>query len=110
METTNAEVIEAFFNILHQDASRAFGLAWKNDVGVIVKIPLDSGWLSGKYGPDSVFSDIRARWSETDIQTRAVLVEKVKDIIGEENDLAQAAISFCLAYDAVSTVAVPKGI
>lgn len=104
METTNAEVIEAFFNILHQDASRAFGLARKNDVGIIVKTPLDSGWLSGKYGPDSVFSDIRARWSKTDIKTRAALVERVKEIIGEENGLVQAAISFCLAYDAVSTV------
>ena len=104
METTGGEVIEAFFNILHQDASRAFDLAQKKSVGIIVKIPLDSGWLSGKYGPDSVFSDIRSRWSKTDIKTRADLVERVKDIIGEGRSLAQAAISFCLAYDAVSTV------
>ena len=104
MKTTGGEVIEAFFNILHQDASRAFELAGKKNVGIIVKIPLDSGWLSGKYGPDSVFNDIRSRWSKTDIKTRAALVERVKAIIGEEKVLAQAAISFCLAYDAVSTV------
>lgn len=104
MQTTNCEVIEAFFNILHQDASRAFDLALEKKVGIIVKIPLDSGWLSGKYDENSVFSDIRKRWSKKDIKTRASLVHKIKDIIGIETNLAQTAISFCLAYEAVSTV------
>jgi len=104
MQTTNCEVIEAFFNILHQDASRAFDLALEKNVGIIVKIPLDSGWLSGKYDENSVFIDIRKRWSKGDIKTRASLVRKIKDIIGIETNLAQTAISFCLAYEAVSTV------
>ncbi len=104
METTKAEVIEAFFNILHQDAARAFDLAKEKQVGIIAKIPLDSGWLSGKYNGESTFDDIRSRWSKQDIQTRAHLVNKVKEIIQQENNLAQKAISFCLANDAVSTV------
>lgn len=104
METTNAEVIEAFFNILHQDASRAFELAKTKGVGIIVKIPLDSGWLTGKYNAESTFNDIRSRWSKEDIKTRASLIEKIKSIIGDEHVLSQAAIGFCLAYDAVSTV------
>ena len=104
MQTTNCEVIEAFFNILHQDAARAFDLAKEKNVGIIVKIPLDSGWLSGKYDENSVFNDIRQRWSKDDIKTRAILIEKIKNIVGQEKNLAQTAISFCLAYDAVSTV------
>ncbi len=104
MNTTNAKVIEAFFNILHQDASRAFDMAIEKEVGIIVKIPLDSGWLSGKYNAESVFNDIRSRWSRKDIQTRALLVNRVKEIVNTNNDLAQKAISFCLSYDAVSTV------
>lgn len=104
MNTTNAKVIEAFFNILHQDASRAFDLAIEKEVGIIVKIPLDSGWLSGKYNAKSTFHDIRSRWSRQDIQTRAHLVNRVKEIIHANDDLAQKAISFCLGYDAVSTV------
>ncbi len=104
METTNCEVIEAFFNILHQDASRAFNLAKEKQVGIIVKIPLDSGWLSGKYNAESHFNDIRKRWSRKDIETRARLVDKINDIIPNDSNLAQTAISFCLAYDAVSTV------
>ncbi|MBT8288395.1 MAG: aldo/keto reductase [Bacteroidia bacterium] len=104
MDTTNGEVIEAFFNILHQDAARAFDMAQKKKVGIIVKIPLDSGWLSGKYNADSLFNDIRNRWSRADIKTRTALIERIKSIIGYEEDLPQTAISFCLAYEAVSTV------
>ena len=104
MNTTNAGVIEAFFNILHQDSARAFDLAKEKGVGIIAKIPLDSGWLSGKYNAESTFQDIRKRWSKQDIQTRARLVDKVKEIVHAEDNLAQSAISFCLGYEAVSTV------
>ena len=104
MDTTNSKVIEAFFNIFHQDTLRGFEKAQKKEVGIIVKIPLDSGWLTGKYNAESRFNDIRSRWSKEDIETRAYLVNKVKSIIGTEENLAQIAIAFCLAYDAISTV------
>ena len=104
LDTTNAKVIEAFFNILHQDTARGFEITKAREVGVIVKIPLDSGWLSGKYNAESSFNDIRSRWSKQDIETRAYLLNRVKEIIGTEGNLAQKAIAFCLAYDAVSTV------
>ncbi len=104
LQTTNAKVIEVFFNILHQDTSRGFKTAKEKEVGVIVKIPLDSGWLTGKYNAKSTFNDIRSRWSKEDIMIRANLVNRVKDIIGGEENFTQKAIAFCLAYDAVSTV------
>lgn len=104
METTNAQVIEAFFNILHQDTARAFDLAMTKKVAIIAKIPLDSGWLSGKYTAESTFDDIRKRWSKEDIQIRAQLVNRVKTIVEAQENLAHKAISFCLSYDAVATV------
>jgi aryl-alcohol dehydrogenase-like predicted oxidoreductase len=104
INTTNAKVIEAFFNILHQDTLRAFTMTAEKEIAIIVKIPLDSGWLSGKYNAESTFNDIRNRWSILDIETRAHLVNRVQEIIQEKDNLAQKAISFCLAYDAVSTV------
>lgn len=104
MDTTNAKVIEAFFNIFHQDTLRGFEMAKANEVGIIVKIPLDSGWLTGKYTANSSFDGVRARWSKKDIETRAQLVDKVKAIVGIDDNLSQIAIAFCLAYDAVSTV------
>jgi aryl-alcohol dehydrogenase-like predicted oxidoreductase len=104
MDTTNSTVIEAFFNILHQDAARAFDMAREKGVGIIVKIPLDSGWLTGKYHAGSTFTGVRARWSPADIATRAALVNRVKSIIGDGYSLSQAALAFCLAFEAVSTV------
>ena len=104
METTNAKVIEAFFNILHQDTARAFDLAMAKKVAIIAKIPLDSGWLSGKYTAESTFDDIRKRWSKEDIQIRAQLVNRVKTIVDAQENLAHKAISFCLSYEAVATV------
>jgi len=104
LQTTNSKVIEVFFNILHQDTARAFDLAKEKKAGIIVKIPLDSGWLTGKYNENSVFDGVRKRWLHADIKTRAVLIDKVKKIIGPEFNLTHIAISFCLAYDAVATV------
>lgn len=104
MGTTNCEVIEAFFNILWQDVAGAFPMAQEKGVGIIVKIPLDSGWLSGKYTSDSRFNDVRGRWSENDIRTRAKLVDRVREIIGPDANMVQTAIAWCLSYDAVSTV------
>jgi aryl-alcohol dehydrogenase-like predicted oxidoreductase len=104
LETTQSKVIEVFFNIFHQDVARAFALAKENEVGIIIKIPLDSGWLTGKYDENSVFDDVRKRWSRSDIKTRARLVDRVRDCIGADKSLAETAIAFCLAYDAVATV------
>ncbi len=104
METTGSEVIEAFFNILHQNVAEAFDLVREKQVGLIAKIPMDSGWLSGKYNENSRFEGIRSRWTKDDIRTRAKLVDRLKTILGDRLDLVSAALSFCLAYDTISTV------
>lgn len=104
MDTTESKVIEAFFNIFWQDAARAFDMAKQNDVAIIVKIPLDSGWLSGKYDENSSFDGIRSRWSKKDIQTRASLVKKLRKIIGPDRNMVETSLAFCLSYDAVSTI------
>lgn len=104
LDTTNGSVVEAFFNILHQDTGRGFEQAQAQGVAVIAKIPLDSGWLSGKYGPQSTFGGVRSRWSRQDIEQRAALVARVEEILAPTFQLPQAALAFCMAHDAVSTV------
>ncbi|MEQ8706744.1 MAG: aldo/keto reductase [Phaeodactylibacter sp.] len=104
LDTTNGSVIEAFFNILHQGTARAFGQAQAAGVALIAKIPLDSGWLSGKYGPDSTFDGVRSRWSRSDIAQRAALVAEVEELLGADFQLPEAALAFCLAPEVVSTV------
>lgn len=101
---TNGQVIEVFFNILHQDTRYSFEQALKKNVKIIAKIPLDSGWLSGKYHQDSTFTGVRARWSREDIITRAELVNQIKELPATDQSLSQFALQYCLAYEAVSTV------
>lgn len=67
-------------------------------------IPFDSGWLTGKYDANSQFEGVRARWIHEDKAVRAALVEKVRHIIEDRYSFPQAALSFCTAYDAISTV------
>ena len=72
LNTTNAKVIQSFFNILHQDCTRSFDLIQAKGATVIAKIPFDSGWLTGKYNADSVFTGVRDRWSSWTRSARAL--------------------------------------
>ncbi|MBN1885477.1 MAG: aldo/keto reductase [Candidatus Krumholzibacteriota bacterium] len=104
LANTGSEVLEIFFNILHQDVRRAFPLARENRAGLIAKIPLDSGWLTGTYDAGSRFDGVRSRWSEEEIARRAALVEKLGWLTEDGSPLARKAISYCLSYDEVSCV------
>lgn len=104
LETTNAKVIQSFFNIFHQDAKRAFDLIHQKNAATIAKIPFDSGWLTGKYNSNSQFDGVRSRWTKGDKAVRSQLVDKVKNILENKNSLMSGALSFCTSFDAVSTV------
>ncbi len=104
LNTTDAQVLELLFNVLHQDVRLAFDQVRRNDVGVITKVPLDSGWLSGKYEASSVFEGVRARWSQADIEHRAELVAELDWLAQGDHTLAEQAIAYLLSYDEVSTV------
>lgn len=104
LTTTGAKVIQSFFNILHQDCKAAFDNVEAHGAVVIAKIPFDSGWLTGKYTADSTFEGVRSRWSTEDIRMRAGLVDRVREIVGNDASLTSAALSFCTSFDAVSTV------
>ena len=104
METTRAEVIEILFNVFHQEPRRSFDEARRRGVGLIAKVPLDSGWLAGRYGADATFSDVRSRWPRDVIAKRAALIEKLGFLKQEGHALSEAALGFVLAHDAISSV------
>ena len=104
LDTTNAKVLQPLFNILHQDAKKAFALTKQNNVAVIAKIPLDSGWLTGKYDSNSHFTGVRSRWTQEEKLQRSKLVDRVKEIVGEKHSLVTSALSFCTSFEEVSTV------
>ncbi|GEM03107.1 oxidoreductase [Halolactibacillus miurensis] len=101
---TNSDVIEVMFNIFHQEPLEAIKRANDKGVGVIAKVPLDSGWLSGKYGASSTFTGIRSRWSEAEIRERSEFVQDVRKIIGDNQSMASVALQYILSFDAFSSV------
>jgi aryl-alcohol dehydrogenase-like predicted oxidoreductase len=70
IETTRSNAIELMYNVFYQEPRDAFIMAMERGAGLIVKVPLDSGWLSGRYRGDSRFTDVRQRWSPEVIARR----------------------------------------
>ena len=104
VDTTKSKALEVFFNALYQEPLPAFQKASENGVGIIVKVPLDSGWLSGRYRKGHSFDDIRKRWPPEVVTRRSELVEQFARRVPEGTSMAHAALQFVLAQPQVSTV------
>ena len=104
LETTKSKAAEVFFNALYQEMSPAFPKAQAQGMGLIVKVPLDSGWLSGRYRGNHKFDDVRSRWSPEVLARRGDLIEKFAALVPEGTSMAHAALQFVLAQPEVSTV------
>jgi len=104
VDTTQSKALEVFFNALYQEPLPAFQKAHENGVGIIVKVPLDSGWLSGRYRKGHQFDDIRKRWPPEVVARRSELVEQFAALVPEGTSMAHAALQFILAQPQVSTI------
>jgi aryl-alcohol dehydrogenase-like predicted oxidoreductase len=102
--TTTSGAAEVLFNVFHQDIRRASGEAARRGVGLVAKVPLDSGWLSGQYDEHSRFDGIRKRWSPEVVARRAALVRKLRGLLPPDMPLARAALAFVLAHREIATV------
>ncbi len=103
LKRQDIEVVELLFNVFAQEVRPLLDELKRRQISVIVKVPLDSGWLAGQYHKDSVFTDIRSRWSNTDRARRHLLVDKLKQMTQDET-LVHYALGFIWSYDAVTTV------
>lgn len=101
LERSDVDVVELLFNVFFQGPRDLFDAVRAKKIFLVAKVPLDSGWLSGKYDEQSIFTGIRGRWTRETIVRRAELVRKVKAILGHE-DISLDALAFILSYDAVS--------
>jgi aryl-alcohol dehydrogenase-like predicted oxidoreductase len=104
VDTTKSKALEVFFNALYQEPLPAFQKAYEHSVGIIVKVPLDSGWLSGRYRKGQSFEDVRKRWPPEVIARRSELVEQFAKLLPEGTSMAHAALQFILAQPQVSTI------
>jgi len=104
LANTKSGVLEILFNVFHQDIRKAFPTIRQKGAGTIVKVPLDSGWLTGRFDASSRFEGIRARWSEEQIGRRAELVSQIEWLVADGSELAHKAIGYLLSYAEVSCV------
>ena len=104
LATTASSVLEVLFNVFHQEPQASFRKVQERGVGLIAKVPLDSGWLSGKYQRESSFEGVRRRWSPDVIARRAALVEQLAALVPPGRSLTHAALQYVLAQPEVSTV------
>lgn len=104
LSNTSSGVLEILFNVFHQDVRKAFPTVRQKGVGTIVKVPLDSGWLTGRFDASSRFEGIRARWSEEQIAQRSELVSRIQWLVADGSVLAHKAVAYLLSYGEVSCV------
>ncbi|MFA7075332.1 MAG: aldo/keto reductase [Candidatus Izemoplasmatales bacterium] len=103
IEKTDSQVIEILFNVFFQEPSSIFMFVKHKKLAMIVKKPLDSGWLTGKYDSFSTFEDLKLQWDKKTLERRVDLIRKMKLITGDEN-LTKYAISFILSFGGITSV------
>ncbi|MEK0313919.1 aldo/keto reductase [Cohnella sp. 56] len=76
-------------------------------LGVLARVPLASGFLSGKYKPGAAFasSDVRSRRDREDSDRLLREAEEIRRTeVPEGVDMASWALAWCLAHPAVTAV------
>ncbi|MEJ7604734.1 MAG: aldo/keto reductase [Bryobacteraceae bacterium] len=103
------ETVQVIYNIFDQSPeTKLFPAALQHQVGVLARVPLDEGALTGAINENSQFApdEFRAFYFRGD--RKREVVERVsmlrKDLEGVSETLAQTALRFCLSHPAVSTV------
>lgn len=101
--------LQIIYNRLSREPEeKIFPLCQQEDIGVLTRVPLASGFLSGKYKPGTKFTnpdDVRSLRDQEAIQKQLLEVEKIKaEEVPGGVDMAQWALAWCLRHPAVTTV------
>jgi myo-inositol catabolism protein IolS len=80
----------------------------KQGLGVLARVPLESGLLSGKYGPEKIFGPDDVRSKKYDAETLSRMLTEVsklqKQEVPEGISISSWALGWCLRHRAVSCV------
>jgi len=109
--------VQIIFNMFrHRPAGLFFGEAQRRKVGILARVPLASGLLTGKMTPRSTFApdDHRAynrqgeafdrgeTFAGVDFETGLQAVEELRPLVPPGATMAQLALRWILMFDAVS--------
>ncbi len=119
IEYPGVETVQIIFNMFRQrPAELFFEEAQKRDVGILARVPLASGLLTGKYSADATFPENDHRnfnregeafdrgetFAGVDLETGVKAVRELEEIRPEGLTMAQFALRWILMFDAVSCV------
>jgi len=119
LEYPNVTTIQLIFNMFRQrPAELLFKEAQRRDVGLIVRVPLASGLLTGKFSSQTQFApddhrnfnrdgaafDKGETFSGVDYETGLAAVEELKKIFPGQPNLAPLALRWVLMFPEVSCV------
>jgi aryl-alcohol dehydrogenase-like predicted oxidoreductase len=119
IEYPSVATVQIIFNIFRQrPAELFFEQARLRDVGVIVRVPLASGLLTGKFSKDTSFAaddhrqfnrhgeqfDVGETFSGVDYETGVETADDLKALVPPGASLTQLALRWILDHESVSTV------
>jgi aryl-alcohol dehydrogenase-like predicted oxidoreductase len=101
--------VQVIYNIFDQSAEEhLFPLCQEKKVGVLARVPLDEGGLTGTISEDTTFQPGEFRESYFRGDRKHQVVEHVqtlqKDLEGIPGSVAEIALRFCLSHPAVTSV------
>jgi aryl-alcohol dehydrogenase-like predicted oxidoreductase len=102
------DAVQVIYNVFDQTPERnLFPLCQEKNIGVLARVPLDEGGLSGNIGERTVFApgEFRAFYFKGDRKKQVVEhVAALRQDLGTGVNLPETALRFCLSHPAVSTV------
>ena len=116
---TPAAALQVIFNIFRQKlVDELLPLARQKNVGLIARVPLASGILSGKFGADHQFPEGDHRnynangeafnagetFAGLPFEKGVEMADKIQNIVGAQTPLAQVALRWILDFPAISTI------
>jgi len=109
IRNTPADTIQVVYNVLDREPeAELLPLAEARGIGIIARVPLASGFLTGKFTPDTRFApnDHRSRiYPPEKLRVTLAQVARIGFLTdGKAKTLAQAALQYLLAHPAVCTV------
>ena len=103
-----AAAVQVVYNrIDRKPEEKIFDSCIRQNLGVLARVPLASGFLSGKYARGSQFddTDVRGVWQSQDDRNKAVeQIESLKAQVPDGVPMAQWALAWCLQHPAVTCV------
>jgi myo-inositol catabolism protein IolS len=99
------DVVEVDYSLLNRKAEAEFlPYCQEHGIAVLVRGPLHKGLLSGKYSPNTVFTDtVRSEWyadetSRSKLEANLTKVDRLKTVLQPGEEMITAALQFAISH------------